>query len=63
MRVFRLTVEGGGGFEGASKTTAIRCEALWMGRESAFGVCVSGPGVDWKADFISLKEETKEDAL
>jgi len=29
---------------------------------SVSGVGVSGPGGDWKADFISLKEETKEDA-
>lgn len=41
---------------------ATRCSTLWMGCLSAFGVWVSGPGGNWKANFISLKEETKEDA-
>lgn len=32
------------------------------GCESVSGVWTSGPGGDWRADFIRPKEETKEDA-
>lgn len=51
--ILHMCWEGGGG---------VRCSTLWMGCLSAFGVWVSGPGGNWKANFISLKEETKEDA-